>query len=310
MKIERGDRIALAGKNGEGKSTLSKIIVGIEDYIGEDSLGHNVEFSYYAQNQTETLNLENNLYDEFKTSSPMMNETQARSILGSFLFKEEDLGKKVKVLSGGEKSRLALSKMLVAPTNFLILDEPTNHLDIQSKEVLLDALKNYSGTFLIISHDRYFIDQLVNKVWYVENKNIHTHLGNYSEFIDKYKSLLTNTTENNYFNKNNKKGTNKNKKIEAEQRNQLYRELKEKGIEHMQNWKDLTRNQLNNALIDLEQRIVESERNKDELERQMGNPEIFKEKDKLKKNTNELKIISDNLKVMYERWNELGEYLN
>ncbi len=240
----------------------------------------------------------------------MMNETQARSILGSFLFKEEDLGKKVKVLSGGEKSRLALSKMLVAPTNFLILDEPTNHLDIQSKEVLLDALKNYSGTFLIISHDRYFIDQLVNKVWYVENKNIHTHLGNYSEFIDKYKSLLTNTTENNYFNKNNKKGTNKNKKIEAEQRNQLYRELKEKGIEHMQNWKDLTRNQLNNALIDLEQRIVESERNKDELERQMGNPEIFKEKDKLKKNTNELKIISDNLKVMYERWNELGEYLN
>ena len=117
--------------------------------------------------------------------SPHFSDTQIRSILGSFLFNEDDLEKKVKVLSGGEKSRLSLSKMLVSPSNFLLLDEPTNHLDIQSREILLEALKNYSGTFLVISHDRYFIDQLVNKVWYVESGKVETYLGNYSDFINK-----------------------------------------------------------------------------------------------------------------------------
>ena len=275
LKIERGDKIALAGKNGEGKTTLAKLIVGIEKFNGESTLGHNVELAYYAQSQEENLNLENSLYSEFVQVSPHFSDTQIRSILGSFLFNEDDLEKKVKVLSGGEKSRLSLSKMLVSPSNFLLLDEPTNHLDIQSREILLEALKNYSGTFLVISHDRYFIDQLVNKVWYVESGKVETYLGNYSDFINKLNGkgevqvdeILSEVKE---------VKVKENKKEKAEQRNRLYRELQEKGIENMDNWNQLTGNQLSNALRELEKRIADSEIRKNEIEKQLHDPELFK----------------------------------
>lgn len=309
LKIERGDKIALAGKNGEGKTTLAKIINELEEFEGEHKLGYNVELSYYAQNQTDTLNLENNVYDELLSTAPSMSETEVRSILGSFLFNSEDLEKKVKVLSGGEKSRVALSKMLVSPSNFLILDEPTNHLDIQSKEVLLNALNNYTGSFIVISHDRYFIDQLVNKVWYVENKDVRTHIGNYSEFIKKYKSENKASETDS---KNNEEKTKKpvsKKKINAEERNRLYRELKEKGLENMINWKDLSENQLSKALKDLEEKIFRMESEKENLVKLFEEPGFFDDEDFAAQKNNDFNDLNEKLKVMYERWDEVSEYL-
>ena len=309
LKIERGDKIALAGKNGEGKTTMAKIIMGIENFNGNSELGHNVELAYYAQNQSENLNLGNTVYTEFIGASPHYSETKIRSILGSFLFNEDDLEKKVKVLSGGEKSRLSLAKMLVSPSNFLLLDEPTNHLDIQSREILLEALKNYSGTFLVISHDRYFIDQLVNKVWYVENRSVETHLGNYTEFINKFTGKNEELTgalapERKAINEE------EDKKTKAELRNKLYRELKDKGIENMDNWKKLSKNQLSNALKELEERIFHNESNKTEVEKLLHDPVLFKDQNEAVQKTKDFDELTLKLKLMYERWDELTEYLD
>ena len=308
LKIERGDKIALAGKNGEGKTTLAKLIVGIEKFNGESTLGHNVELAYYAQNQEDNLNLENTLYSEFVQVSPHFSDTQVRSILGSFLFNEDDLEKKVKVLSGGEKSRLSLSKMLVSPSNFLLLDEPTNHLDIQSREILLEALKNYTGTFLVISHDRYFIDQLVNKVWYVEDGTVETYFGNYSDFINKLNGKGEVPVDDLESEVKEVK-VKENKKEKAEQRNRLYRELQEKGIENMDNWKQLTENQLSNALRDLEKRIADNEIRKSEIEKQLHDPELFKDQEEAVQKTKDFDEMNSNLFLMYKRWDELTEYL-
>lgn len=310
LSIERGDKIALAGKNGEGKTTLAKIINELEEFVGEHKLGHNVELSYYAQNQTDTLNFDNDVYEELSAVAPTMSETAIRGILGSFLFNSEDLEKKVKVLSGGEKSRLALSKMLVSPSNFLILDEPTNHLDMQSKEILLEALKNYSGTFIIISHDRYFIDKLVNKVWYVENKDVKTHLGNYSEFIKKYKNEIKADPGDT---KNDEKDNSESesiKKLEAQERNKLYRELKENGLENMDNWKDLTENQLGKAFKELEEKIFDFEAQKEELVNLFEEPGFYDDEEYATQKNNDFNKLNEKLKVMYKRWDEVSEYIS
>ncbi|MEE9193457.1 MAG: ABC-F family ATP-binding cassette domain-containing protein [Thermodesulfobacteriota bacterium] len=308
LKIERGDKIALAGKNGEGKTTLAKLIVGIEKFNGESTLGHNVELAYYAQNQEDNLNLENTLYSEFVQVSPHFSNTQVRSMLGSFLFNEDDLEKKVKVLSGGEKSRLSLSKMLVSPSNFLLLDEPTNHLDIQSREILLEALKNYTGTFLVISHDRYFIDQLVNKVWYVEDGKVETYLGNYSDYINKLNGK-DEVPVDEIVSEVKEVKVKENKKEKAEQRNRLYRELQEKGIENMDNWKQLTENQLSNALRDLEKRIADNEIRKSEIEKQLHDPELFNDQEEAVQKTKDFDELNSNLFLMYKRWDELTEHI-
>jgi len=308
LKIERGDKIALAGKNGEGKTTLAKLIVGIEKFNGESTLGHNVELVYYAQDQEDNLNLENTLYSEFVQVSPHFSDTQVRSMLGSFLFNEDDLEKKVKVLSGGEKSRLSLSKMLVSPSNFLLLDEPTNHLDIQSREILLEALKNYTGTFLVISHDRYFIDQLVNKVWYVEDGKVETYLGNYSDYINKLNGK-DEVPVDEIVSEVKEVKVKENKKEKAEQRNRLYRELQEKGVENMGNWKQLTENQLSNALRDLEKRIADYEIRKSEIEKQLHDPELFKDQEEAVQKTKDFDEMNSNLFLMYKRWDELTEHI-
>ena len=171
------------GVNGAGKSTLMRIIAGIEKYEGEVKLGHLAEIKFYAQNQAEEL-------DSAKTVLQTMEEAargdiikNLRSILGSFLFRGDDVFKKVGVLSGGEKSRLALAKMLIEPSNFLVFDEPTNHLDMKSKEVLMNALQKYEGTVVIVSHDREFIDGIVDKVIEVKNKKIRTYFGNATDYL-------------------------------------------------------------------------------------------------------------------------------
>lgn len=180
--IERGDKIALIGANGKGKSTLLRILAGTEPAQGERSLGHNVNMSFFAQHQLESLNVENTLLDELKEMGSDKTETELRSILGCFLFSSDDVFKKIKVLSGGEKSRVALAKTLVSEANFLLLDEPTNHLDMLSVNILMQALHQYEGTYVVISHDRHFLSQVANKIWYIENHQIKEFPGTYEEY--------------------------------------------------------------------------------------------------------------------------------
>ena len=180
--IEKGDKIALIGANGKGKSTLLRMIAGTEGFNGKIETGHNVTTTFFAQHQLESLHLENTILEELQAFAPKHTDTELRSILGCFLFTGDDVFKKIKVLSGGEKSRVALAKSLTTDSNFLILDEPTNHLDIQSVNILIQALQQYEGTFISVSHDRYFLDNVANKIWFIEEEKIKEYPGTYAEY--------------------------------------------------------------------------------------------------------------------------------
>ncbi len=183
--IEKGDKIALIGANGRGKSTLLRIIAGADkNYTGLCEKGHNVTQTFFAQHQLEALHLESEIIRELQAFAPKHTETELRSILGCFLFTGDDVFKKIKVLSGGEKSRVALAKALTADANFLILDEPTNHLDIQSVNILIQALQQFEGTFIVVSHDRYLLDNIANKIWFIEDQKIKEYPGTYAEYED------------------------------------------------------------------------------------------------------------------------------
>ncbi|HLD53596.1 MAG TPA: ATP-binding cassette domain-containing protein [Sediminibacterium sp.] len=183
-EIERGDKIALIGANGKGKSTLLRMIAGTEEFSGERVWGHNVEESFYAQHQLEALTMTNNILEELQGCGSKKNDVELRSLLGSFLFSGEDVDKKIRVLSGGEKARVALAKTIVSRGNFLILDEPTNHLDMHSVELLAEALNKYEGSYILVSHDRYFISKTANKIWEIVDHQIKEFKGSYQEWVD------------------------------------------------------------------------------------------------------------------------------
>lgn len=183
-EIDRGDKIALIGANGKGKSTLLRIIAGTETFEGERIWGHNVDESFYAQHQLEALNVNNTILEEMKVSGSQKTELELRSLLGCFLFSGEEVDKKIKVLSGGEKARIALAKTIVSKANFLLLDEPTNHLDMHSCDLLIEALNKYEGSFILVSHDRYFISKTANKIWEIENEKIKEFKGDYEEWVE------------------------------------------------------------------------------------------------------------------------------
>jgi ATP-binding cassette, subfamily F, member 3 len=182
--IERGDRLALVGVNGAGKSTLIKILAGTEPVSsGTYTLGHNAEPDYFAQDQYKELDPHAKLVDDLANVAPRATNTELRSILGCFLFSEDDVFKTIGVLSGGERNRYALARMLMMPSNFLLLDEPTNHLDMRAKDVLLTALQEYTGTVVFVSHDRYFIDRLATRVFEIEDGQITVYPGNYEDYL-------------------------------------------------------------------------------------------------------------------------------
>ena len=171
--INRGDRIALVGVNGAGKSTLIKLLAGAETVTqGEFRLGHNVEVDYFAQDQYKALDPNARLLDDLASVAPtaLSDQTRLRTLLGCFLFSDDDVFKRIGVLSGGERNRYALARMLLQPPNFLLLDEPTNHLDLQAKDVLLEALQKFSGTVVFVSHDRYFIDKLATRIFQIDRR--------------------------------------------------------------------------------------------------------------------------------------------
>lgn len=183
-EIERGDKIALIGANGKGKSTLLRMIAGTETFSGERIWGHNVEESFYAQHQLEALTLSNTILEELQQCGSKKTDVELRSLLGSFLFSGDDVDKKIRVLSGGEKARVALAKTIVSRGNFLILDEPTNHLDMHSVELLAEALNKYEGSYILVSHDRYFISMTANKIWEIVDHQIKEFKGTYQEWVD------------------------------------------------------------------------------------------------------------------------------
>src|SRR5450432_3706991 len=182
-EINRGDKIGLIGANGKGKSTLLRMVAGVETFEGERIEGHNVKDAFYAQHQLEALNVNNTVLEEMKLCGSGKTELELRTLLGCFLFSGDDVEKKIKVLSGGEKARVALAKTIAGKANFLLLDEPTNHLDIHSCELLAEALNKYEGSYILVSHDRFFISKTANRIWEIENGQIKIFKGSYDEWV-------------------------------------------------------------------------------------------------------------------------------
>jgi ATP-binding cassette, subfamily F, member 3 len=297
LEIEKGDKIGLVGVNGAGKSTLARIIRGTEEIQqGSRKLGPGVELEYYSQHQADSLDPKNNVLGTLDPIATGDIRKQLRTLLGSFLFKGDDVFKPVSVLSGGEKSRLALARMLLKPSNFLILDEPTNHLDMNSKKILMNSLHEYKGTILIISHDREFLDGIVNKIIEVKNKNIRTYFGNCSYYLLKKSEEAAQGAE-----KNGKENTEakpkkskEQKRLEAEKRNKLYSVAKP----------------IKDKLHKLEKKIKTNEEHLKEIEAQMASGELFKDSENAKKKTAEYKTIKNELTNLYHDWMEESAKLN
>jgi len=259
--IGRGEKIALLGANGVGKSTLIKQMLGAIDGEGKVLLGHNVEVSYFAQNQAETLDVSKTVYETVDEAAVGEIRRDIRTILGAFLFSGEDVDKKVGVLSGGERTRLALCQLLFSPSNLIILDEPTNHLDIQSKEVLKQALLKYEGTFVVVSHDREFLDGLTNRIWDIEDLNLKIHHFGVHEFMARKMGELDTMEQKKAVPKVSVKEEPANSHVEN-------KELKKR------------RNNLQNKVKDLEKKISEQEEVLDKIQNELAEFDFSSERSK------------------------------
>ena len=317
--IERGDRIAVVGVNGAGKSTFSRIVAGVEPFNGGERVpGYNTIVSYFAQHQAEELDMSKEvlqIVDEVATGEV---RTKLRTILGSFLFRGDDVFKKVKVLSGGEKSRLALSKMLLLPSNFLIMDEPTNHLDMRSKKVLQEALAEFNGTYLIVSHDRAFLDPIVNKVLEFSHGGIRTFLGNVSDYLTKKKEEAG---KKNSEDRRQNAGGSRQKAHEdpkakgQEQRagskgrnNDHHSEKEKKRIEAERRQEHSKKFQpLKKKLSLVEKEIEKLEGRKSEIEGLMAQPEFYKNGEEAKHISAEYKAVQAKLNDNYYEWDKVSQ---
>lgn len=298
IRIERGDRIAVVGVNGAGKTTISKVIAGVEPYqTGTLEYGHNVQLSYFAQHQADELDQSLSVIDTLEQASEGTNTTGIRSILGTFLFKGDDVFKKVKVLSGGERNRVALAKMLSRPANFLILDEPTNHLDMRSQEALQLALKDYTGTFMIVSHNKAFIDPIVNKVLEVRKDGLSLFPGNVSDYlrhVELQKASQTGSTV---------VSTGTTPKKAAEPSSISPKERRRLRAQFQQELKPLK-----NKNKKLEDQIAALEGEQEELEGKMADPSFFQNPnsaEEMKRYDNIKKELED----VYAEWSEVSDQL-
>ncbi len=288
IAIERGDKIALIGANGKGKSTILRIIAGTEPITGERKMGYNVNMAFYAQHQLESLNIDNEILEELKQAGSKKTELELRGILGCFLFSGDDVFKKIKVLSGGEKSRVALAKTLISEANFLMLDEPTNHLDMQSENILIQALQQYQGSTIFVSHNRHFVTEVANKIWYIENHQIKEYPGTYEEYLDwKEKNTTVEQTEKKISPKSSPKKEPKTKKRD----NNSVEEKELKGLR-----KELTT---------LESEIDKKEENKKALENQMALPEIYEDTVTLEKLNKEYHQSQKSITDLTRQWEEI-----
>ena len=296
-EIDRGDKIALIGANGKGKSTLLRIIAGAETFDGDREWGHNVMESFYAQHQLEALNMNNDILEELKDARSGKNDLELRSLLGAFLFSGDTVEKKVKVLSGGEKARVALAKTIASKANFLMLDEPTNHLDIHSVDLLVESLNKYEGSLILVSHDRYFISRIANKIWEIDDQKIREFKGTYAEWEDwKERKLKADAA----LKKNDipvvKEAPKEVKPVNTSISNDAKKELQKVKTQFKQ----------------LEEKLVSLKKNKTELENKLADPEIYGNKEKFiqaesayKKATQELDQANKEYEIVFEKMMEL-----
>ena len=299
FQLQRKDKMAVVGVNGAGKSTLMKILAGmIKPDTGIIRLGHNVKISYFGQHQAQELTQKFTALQTLSAVAGDMTVTQIRSLLGTFLFRGEEVDKKVQVLSGGEKSRLALAKMIVQPANLLILDEPTNHLDMSSQEVLQEAMSQYDGTIIIVSHNRHFVNRFINKVLEIKNGCGTLYEGNIEDYMFKLKNVQdefeTDLEENT-----------KNTEIEAEmpakQRGKAARQEQAK----IRQEKSRKLNPLKNEAEQTEEKIEKLEARKKELELLMADPHLYQDQGKFTESSKEYNSLERKLKRLYKRWEEV-----
>ena len=290
LRIERGDRIAVVGVNGAGKTTLAKILAGVEPFnSGERLVGSKTEIAYFAQHQADELDPELDIFETIERVAESGTDTTLRTILGSFLFQGDDVFKKVKVLSGGERNRVALAKMLVQPANFLILDEPTNHLDIRSQEVLSRALGEFSGTFLIVSHNRAFLDRIVTKVLEVRKDGLALHPGNVSDYLARQTTSLTPPSTSSSSSSSPSAAANPKelRRLRAQRQAEI-RPLKKKSAT-------------------LEEEIASIESQQSEYESAMADPDFYKDGDQAQKTMTAYDANKRRLEAAYEEWSELSD---
>jgi ATP-binding cassette subfamily F protein 3 len=291
--IEKGDKIALIGANGKGKSTLLRIVAGADkDLTGTAVTGHNVTQTFFAQHQLESLHLEHQILQELQAFAPKHTDTELRSILGSFLFTGDDVFKKIKVLSGGEKSRVALAKALTADANFLVLDEPTNHLDMASVNILIQALQQYEGTVIVVSHDRYFLDNVANKIWFIENQKIKQYPGTYAEY-DEWNAKRKLDPKAETPAPQPKKEEKKQETVKLPQTENKNQQLKK----------------LNQDLTKMEEHIAILEKEVKQLENQLADNSIYNQAEKLKQINNNHQLKKLELRENQARWEALAEQI-
>ncbi len=299
LQVEQGERVALVGPNGAGKSTLMRLLAGVETPVaGEREEGHNMVQAYFAQNQADELNPVRNVYDEIMADSPVAMVPRLRNILGSFLFSGDDIEKPVRVLSGGERNRLALAKLLLRPANLLLLDEPTNHLDLQSKEILLDALKKYQGTIIFVSHDRYFVDALATRVLEVGGGRVESHIGNYGDFLRAKEFLGDSSHSKNRVEHLSGKVDNGTPTEDKQARIQAHAERKEQQRRKQQREKILAKTEV--EIESLEQKLSV-------LEQQMADPETYQDQDLWRQISADHARLKDALDELYAQWEELQD---
>ena len=286
-RIERGDKIALIGANGEGKSTLLRIVDGSEPIQGgKREEGYNIIKAFYAQHQLDALHVDNEVLDELKQAGSGKSEQELRNVLGCFLFSGDDVYKKIKVLSGGEKSRVALAKTLISEANFLLLDEPTNHLDFLSENILIQALQQYEGSFIIVSHNRHFISKTANKVWYIENNEIKEYPGTFDEYE--------------YWKENSQTG----KSVIPEQP-VVVKEVKKSNPKRSTN--NSNEKLIKTLKVDLEKielRVIELEEKVTELEEQLTDPLVYADVEKLMKTNQAYEKVKTELEEANKDWEE------
>ncbi len=295
--IEKGDKIALIGANGKGKSTLLRIVANADnDFEGKKEIGHNVTQTFFAQHQLESLHLESQILQELQAFAPRHTETELRSILGSFLFTGDDVFKKIKVLSGGEKSRVALAKALTADANFLVLDEPTNHLDIASVNILIQALQQFEGTFIVVSHDRYFLDNVANKIWYIENQKVKVYPGTYAEY-----------EEWNAKRKLEQKGLPAAASPKVEKKEEKKPEPVKQQPQSDNKFQQLKK--LNQDLAKMEEQMTELEKQVKQFEVQLADEKLYSDANKSKEVTRNYDVKKLELGAVQQRWEALAEQI-
>tara|TARA_R110002096_G_scaffold220531_4_gene409101 strand:- start:1326 stop:3245 length:1920 start_codon:yes stop_codon:yes gene_type:complete len=291
-RIERGDKIALIGANGKGKSTVLRIINGSEPIEGKREEGYNLVKAFFAQHQLEALGINNEILQEMSQAGSRKSETELRNVLGCFLFTNEDVFKKIKVLSGGEKSRVALAKTLISEANFLLLDEPTNHLDIQSVNILIQALQQYEGTFVTVSHDRLFIKGVANKIWYIEDEQIKVYPGTYDEYV--------------YWRANQAEKEVKPQAIVKKAPKPLPKSSAAKQDDHAQK-KALKEKE--KSLESLEQQITALEKKKTDIEHELAQPSVYEDEVKLQQLNEKYSKIQKEEIVLNQKWEALAEQI-